>query len=60
MLIKQQNFRVICKSGSGVAVIDTTLEDNCNWGARPAEAPNIIAMTIEIRSSGNDKSDIPM
>jgi hypothetical protein len=41
-------------------VIDTALEDNCNWEARPAEAPNIIAMTIEICSSGNDKSDIPM
>jgi hypothetical protein len=41
-----------------VAVIDTALEDRCNWEARPAEAANIIARTIEIRSSGNDKSDI--
>jgi hypothetical protein len=37
--------------------MDTALEDNCNGEARAAEA-SITAMTIEIRSSSNDQSDI--
>jgi hypothetical protein len=39
-------------------VIDTALEGNCNWEAWPAEAPSVIAMTIEIRKSRNGKPDI--